>query len=184
MIGILTLIIIVLIVLYIISLYNNVIRKRNETEKAFGSVDALLKKRFDLIPNLVEIVKKYDQYESSVFLEVTKIRSQFTNSQTSNEKFELHASLTKQMGNLLVNLENYPSLKANENFLKLQAAWNETEEQISAARRYYNSAVTEYNNSIQTFPANILLDAAKFTPKKVFETDDMERQNINAQKLF
>ena len=85
---------------------------------------------------------------------------------------------------MMLTVENYPGLKANQNFIQLQGAWNDTEEQIAAARRYYNAAVTEYNNSIQTFPANILVDAAKYSPKKVLEVEETERQNISAKDLF
>lgn len=178
------LLLILLIVIVVASLYNNVVRKNNEVEKAFGSIDALLKKRYDLIPNLVEVVKQYTSYEERVLTQVTGLRAQMVDKQTTNDKVELHNNLSGQLKGLFVSVENYPDLKANKSFLELQAAWNEAEEQISAARRYYNSAVTEYNNSIQTFPTNLFIDAAKFPPKKVLETEVVERQNISAKDLF
>jgi LemA protein len=178
------LIIIVLIIVYVASLYNNVVRKKNEVEKAFGSVDAMLKKRYDLIPNLVETVKQYSGYEERVLTEVTRLRAQLTEPLSSDEKIDLHNNLSKQLKGILFTVENYPDLKASKSFLNLQASWNEAEEQISAARRYYNSAVAEYNNSIQTFPANLFIDPSKFTSKKVFEIEVVERQNISAKELF
>ena len=158
--------------------------KKNEVEKAFGSVDAMLKKRYDLIPNLVETVKQYSAYEERVLTEVTSLRAQLGEQHSIDEKIQLHNNLSKQLNGMMLQVENYPDLKASQSFLNLQATWNEAEEQISAARRYYNSAVAEYNNSIQTFPANLIIDPAKFTSKSVFEIEVTERQNISAKELF
>ena len=180
----LILVILILLVLYVIFLYNSIIRNRNETAYAFGSVDAMLKKRYDLIPNLVETVKQYMIHESSVLTEVTKLRAKLSDALSNEDKVELHNDISKKLNGIMVSVENYPDLKANQNFLKLQASWNEAEEQISAARRFYNSAVTDYNNSIQTFPASILAGKFGFTPKKVFEIDEIERKNISAKELF
>lgn len=174
----------VVVIIYIVAVYNNAVRKKNEVDKAFGSVDAMLKKRYDLIPNLVETVKQYSTYEARVLTEVTQLRAQLVEHLSTDEKIELHNNLSKHLNGMMFSVENYPDLKANQNFLKLQASWNEAEEQISAARRYYNSAVTEYNNAVQTFPANILIDSSKFATKKVFETESVERQNISAKDLF
>lgn len=160
------------------------IRKRNETDKAFGSVDVMLKKRYDLIPNLVETVKQYMIHEASVLTDVTKLRSGFSDTLSSEDKVELHNDISRKLSSVMLSVENYPDLKASQNFLKLQAAWNETEEQISASRRYYNSAITDYNNTIQTFPSNLIAKEFGFTDKKVFETDDLQRANISAKKLF
>jgi LemA protein len=175
---------IILALAYTVSIYNNAVRSKNEVEKAFGSVDVMLKKRYDLIPNLVETVKQYAKHEASVFNTVTQTRAQLTDQLPASEKIELHNNLFRQMKGMMLTVENYPDLKANQNFLKLQAAWNEAEEQISAARRYYNAAVTEYNNAIQTFPANIMIDAKKFSAKKVLEIEVEERNNISAKTLF
>lgn len=174
----------VVLVLYIVFLYNDIIRKKNETNNAFGSVDAMLKKRYDLIPNLVETVKQYMIHEAKVLADVTKLRSKFTDNLPSQDKIDLHNDISKRLNNIMVSVENYPDLKANQNFLKLQASWNETEEQISASRRYYNSAVTDYNNAIQTFPSSILTNIFKFQPMAVLEIEDSERQNISAKELF
>jgi LemA protein len=173
-----------LIVFYVIVLYNNIIKNKNSTDNAFGSIDAMLKKRYDLIPNLVETVKQYMFHEASVLTEVTKLRSGLTDNLSSDDKVELHNNISKKLNNILVSVENYPDLKASQNFMKLQSAWNETEEQISAARRYFNAAVTEYNNSIQIFPARLIANIYGFCPKKVFEIDEPESKNVNAKDLF
>lgn len=176
--------ILVVLILYVVFLYNNIIRKKNETDNAFGSIDAMLKKRYDLIPNLVEAVKQYMIHETTVLSEVTKLRAGLTDTLNSEDKITLHNDIAKKLNSIMVSVENYPDLKANQNFLKLQASWNETEEQISAARRYYNAAITDYNNSIQTFPANIIASKYGFSSKKVFEIEEAERKNTSAKDLF
>jgi LemA protein len=184
MIAIVILAIVLIIALYAIFLYNEIIRKKNRTENAFGSVDAMLKKRYDLIPNLVETVKRYMIHEASVLEDVTRLRSGFSGNISANDKIELHNDISKKLNSVMVSVENYPDLKASLNFLKLQSAWNETEEQISASRRYYNTTIAEYNNAIQTFPASIIANRFAFTPKKVFEIEEAERKNIHAGELF
>jgi LemA protein len=184
MIAILILAILLITTLYAIFLYNEIIRKKNRTENAFGSVDAMLKKRYDLIPNLVETVKRYMIHEESVLEDVTRLRSGFSGNISANDKIELHNDISKKLNSVMVSVENYPDLKASLNFLKLQYAWNETEEQISASRRYYNTTIAEYNNAIQTFPATIIAKRFAFTPKKVFEAEEAERKNIHAGELF
>lgn len=176
--------ILILTVLYVIYLYNNIIRKKNQTENAFGSIDAMLKKRYDLIPNLVETVKQYMIHEASVLKDVTRLRSNLTEELTSEDTIALHNDISKSLNSIMVSVENYPDLKASNNFLDLQASWNETEEQISASRRYYNAAITDYNNSIQTFPASLIANQFNFSPKKVFEIEETESKNINAKELF
>lgn len=184
MIGNIILGILIIVIFYLIFTYNDIIRKRNETNNAFGAIDTMLKKRYDLIPNLVETVKQYMIHESSVLSEVTRLRSRLTEKLSDEDKVDIHNDISKRLQNILFSVENYPDLKASQNFLKLQAAWNEAEEQISAARRYYNSAITEYNNSIQTFPANMFADKFGFVAKKVFEIDESQRENVKARDLF
>jgi LemA protein len=176
--------ILIIIILYITFLYNDIIIKKNETNNAFGTVDTMLKKRYDLIPNLVEIVKQYMAHESKVLSDVTALRTRFSEDISNEDKIDLHNNISKRIDGILVLVENYPNLKASESFLKLQASWNEAEEQISAARRYYNSAITDYNNSIQTFPSNLLARLFNFSSKKNFEIDEIERKSINAKDFF
>ena len=173
-----------LIFLTIISLYNNLVRKKNETENAFGSVDAMLKKRYDLIPNLVETVKKYMVHEAGLLQEITNIRSGLTNDIPDDKKVEIHNDLTSKLNNVILQVENYPDLKASRNFLNLQGALNDVEEQISAARRFYNDAVTKYNNAVQVFPSNIIASVSGFHRKEVLVIDEIERKNVDIKKLF
>lgn len=177
--------ILLLVTIIIIALYNRLVIRKNEVSNAFGSIDAMLKKRFDLLPNLVEITKQYMNYEKDVLTDITALRSQINKSNIStNEKIEKYNELQKRSDGIFFNIENYPNLKANESFKNLQKAWNTTEEQISASRRFYNSAVTEYNNAVQAFPSNIIAGLFNFTTLKVFEIAEEERKNISAKKLF
>jgi LemA protein len=184
MIGYVILGILLIMVFYGIFSYNNIIRKRNDTEKAFGSIDVMLKKRYDLIPNLIETVKQYMVHEATVLSDVTKLRTKLTDDLSNEDKVELHNTISKRLNSIMLSVENYPDLKASQNFLKLQASWNETEEQISAARRYYNAAITEYNNSVQTFPSSLIARQLGCELKKVFEIEEAQRANISAKELF
>ena len=146
-----------LVLLLIISMYNGLIRRKNEVENAFGSIDAQLKQRFDLIPNLVAAVKQYMQHEQETLTKLTELRTQAQSTDLSNEdKVAINNELTQNMGKLMVSVENYPELKASDNFVQLQRSLNEVESQISAARRNYNAAITDYNHGIQTFPPSII----------------------------
>lgn len=168
-----------------ISIYNNLIGKRNQVDNVFGSIDALLKKRYDLIPNLIATVKEYMGYEQKTLTDITSLRAQATTRDLDqNQKVDLENKFVPALRGLMVAVEAYPDLKANQNFLQLQGTFNEVEEQISAARRAFNAAVTDYNNAIQMFPGNIFAGLMGFAPKKVFETSDAERQNPNAGELF
>lgn len=174
----------ILVLLIFIAYYNTLVRRRNETENAFGSVDIMLKKRFDLIPNLVETVKQYMVHEANTLNDIVQLRNGYSDNLSNDEKVDIHNNISKKLNNVMFLVENYPNLKANQTFLQLQGAWNESEEQIAASRRYYNTAVTAYNNSVQTFPSNIIASMFGFSRKLVFETEDIERKNIDAKKLF
>lgn len=182
--GYVILAIISLVIITCIAIYNTLVRRRNETDNAFGSIDAMLKKRYDLIPNLVETVQKYMEHESTVLKDVTELRSGYGNDLSNDEKIELHNNISKKIKDVMFLVENYPDLKASRNFLQLQASWNELEEQLSAARRYYNTAVTRYNNSVQTFPSNLIAIPFNFKEKTVFEIEETERMNVSAKTLF
>lgn len=175
----------ILLVLFIISSYNRLVKRRNQVDNAFASIDATLKKRFDLIPNLVETVKQYMTHERDTLNEIVKIREDKANTNLSDEeKMDVENSLSKMMGQLMVKVEQYPDLKASANFIQLQAAWNEVEGQISAARRFYNSAVTSYNNSREVFPTVLFSGVLGFQPRKVFEIPETERQSPDAKNLW
>lgn len=175
----------VLILLIFIGIYNNLIRKKNEVENAFGGMDVQLKKRYDLIPNLIATVKQYATHEMDLLTKVTELRAKATSGNLSNdEKVAIDNQISTGMQGIMVAVENYPDLKANENFMNLQRTLNEIESQISAARRTYNATVTDFNNSIETFPSSIIAGFMNLKHKEVFEIPETERANINVNQLF
>jgi LemA protein len=166
-------------------MYNMLIRKRNEVRNVYGSLDAMLKKRFDLIPGLIAAVKKYMGHEKELLTSLTQIRTAaLSRSLTPEKQAELDARIGKTLDTILVTVEQYPELKSSGNFLQLQAALNEVEEQISAARRAYNAVVTDYNNSVQMFPSNLIAGIIGLKVKKVFKAEKSERKNIDVKNLF
>lgn len=179
------LVIVLLFALIAIVLYNGLIRKKNEVDNAFGGIDVQLKKRYDLIPNLVATVQQYATHEKDLLQRVTELRAQTLSNQLStNEKVALDNQMSGALRNLMVSVENYPDLKANENFLNLQRNLNEVESQISATRRAYNAAVTSFNNGIETFPGNLIAGMMGLSRKQVFETPVTERKNVIVKNLF
>ncbi len=179
------LVIIVDIVLFSIVIYNKLIRKRNEVDNAFGGMDVQLKKRYDLIPNLVTAVKQYVTHEKETLTKITEMRAKASSGNlTNDEKVNLDNQISAGMHKIMVSAENYPELKANESFVNLQRSLNEVEAQIAASRRTYNAVVTDFNNSIETFPSNIIAGFMKLKRKEVFEIAEPERQNVNVKKLF
>jgi len=178
-------VILVALILGIIGLYNSLVRRKNDVENAFASVDVMLKKRYDLIPNLVETVKSYMKHEKSLLNELTSLRTKaVTGNISDDERVTLENKIAKGISGVMVAVENYPDLKASQNFLQLQAAWNEAEEQISAARRSFNAAVTSFNNKVETFPSNIVAGIMGYKRRTLFEIPEFEKQNVNAKNLF
>jgi LemA protein len=174
-----------ILLLIIAGIYNSLVRKRNDVENAFGSIDTMLKKRYDLIPNLVETVKAYMKHEKETLTGITELRAKAVSGNiSSDEKVQLENQISGAMRGIMVAVENYPDLKANDQFGMIQRSWNEAEEQISAARRAFNAAVTEFNNAVETFPSNILAGMFNFKRKQVFEIPDTERKNIIAKEMF
>ncbi len=181
----LPLVILIFIILALVLMYNSLVAKKNQVDNIFASVDTQLKKRYDLIPNLVSAVSKYMEHERSLLEDVTKLRTQANNSNLSeSQKIALDAKMSKALGSIMVAVENYPDLKANENVMHLQRSLNEVEEQISAARRAYNQAVTDYNNALEQIPTNFMASAMNYKPKELFEISESERQNVNVRELF
>ncbi|MGR8978547.1 MAG: LemA family protein [Gammaproteobacteria bacterium] len=173
------------IFLIFVLLYNSLIAKKNTVGNAFGAIDSMLKKRYDLLPNLVETVKQYMNFERDTLAQVTELRRQAVDSSLpSDRKIQLENQIGSAMRGIMVQVENYPDLKANQNFMHLQGAWNEIEEQISAARRAYNAAVYSYNNACEQFPTNLLANMMGFKLKTFIEIPEEERRNINASALF
>ena len=175
-----SLIILGIIFLYAIISYNTLTRKRNNVDNAFGSIDVMLKKRFDLIPNLVATVQQYAKHEEETFTKITNLRTKSYDSLTAEEKADFDKTFTAAKNNFFMVAENYPALRSSENFMPL----NETEEQLSASSRTYNAAVTDYNNSVMTFPSNIIANLFSFTKKEVFAIPEEEKVNPDVKKLF
>ncbi len=180
-----TLIIVFAVAILFVIMYNSLVGKRNMVDQVFASLDAMLKKRYDLVPNLVASVKEYMQHESGLLTKITELRTQAISPSLSNEeKVTINNELNKVLGNIKVAVENYPDLKANQNFLHLQSSLNEVEEQISAARRTYNASVTSYNNAVDMFPTNILSQIFSFTRRTLFQIPEQERTNPDVKNLF
>ncbi len=179
------LIIIALLALAIILIYNSLIAKKNQVDNIFAGVDAVLKKRYDLIPNLVASVKEYMKHEKDTLEKITELRSKAMSPTTSmDDKIALDAQLSSLLGTLKISMEAYPDLKANENVILLQQSLNEVEEQISAARRAYNQAVTDLNNAIEMFPTNLVASQMSLQKRAVFEISTTERQSVDVKSLF
>jgi LemA protein len=172
----LLLLVIVLLLLIPVFIYNNLVRKKNAVDNAFFSMDVMLKKRFDLIPMLVDTVKGYAAHEKDLLTQLTALRQKVTaGPSTINEKVEFDNALSAVLSQILVTVENYPVLKASDNFLRLQGAINETEEQLAASRRFYNAAVNDYHNAIGTFPGNIMAGWAGMKPRTFFSIPDSDK---------
>ncbi len=174
-----------LIFISMIIMYNTLVIRRNRVNYALSSIDALLKKRYDLIPNLVNTVKEYMKYEQSLLNQLTELRTKAVSGTLSTqEKRAVDSEVEKLMRNIVVVAENYPELKASSNFLQLQAALNEVEEQLSAARRAFSASITEYNNAVKTFPTNIIALLMNFEELKWYEISEEERKYIDVKDLF
>ncbi len=166
-------------------MYNSLINKKNQVTNAFSAIDVMVKKRFELIPNLVEIVKQYTQYEEETLTRITELRGKAVGENVSKaDKLVLDQQMSNAVRGLMVNVENYPDLKANTNFLNLQNTWTESEEQIAAARRNYNATVTTYNNGVMMFPSSIFASMLGYQTMAVLESTQEERKNVSAKDLF
>lgn len=174
-IEIIILIIVLILVIYIIYQYNGLIRFRNRVKNAWSQIDVQLKRRADLIPNLVETVKGYAKHEKTVFENVTKARSSLMSAKTVKENAEANNMLTDSLKSLFAVAENYPELKASENFRQLQAQLSETEDKIAYSRQFYNDTVLMFNNKVQMFPSNILASLFHFTEAEYFEIAESDR---------
>ncbi len=160
------------LVLLAIGLFNSLIRSRNQVDEAWSDIEVQLKRRYDLIPNLVSTVKGYAAHESGVFEKVTQARSQAMQAGSMAERLKDENQLSGALKSLFAVAENYPELKANQNFLQLQNDLTDTEDKIQAARRFYNGNVRDYNTKIQTFPGNIFASMFGFTKREFFDIDE------------
>lgn len=167
--------------LFIVILYNSLIRLRNQVKNSFAQIDVQLKRRNDLIPNLVETVKGYMKHEKSVLENVTKARSALLAAQSMDKKAKASNMLSETLKSLFAVSENYPQLKANENFLQLQEEITGTENKISYARQHYNDIVMAFNTKIETFPNSIFANMLNFRQEQMFQTAEEERKNVKVK---
>ncbi|MAZ40770.1 hypothetical protein CL654_01460 [bacterium] len=176
--------IIVLIVLWVVVSYNRFVRLINRTKEAWADIEVQLKRRYDLIPNLVETVKGYASHEKEAFENVTKARSQAMQAGGVAEKGQAENMLSGALKSLFAVSEAYPDLKANQNFLQLQNELTDTENKIQAARRFYNTNVRDLNIGIESFPANVIANIFKFTKREFFELEEGSEEREPVQVKF
>lgn len=175
------LIIIVLILLYIGSTYNKLVVLRNRVKDQWSQIDVQLKRRFDLIPNLVETVKGYASHEKDTLEAVVKARNEYLSSDTPEGKMEANNDLNKVVTKLFALAESYPELKADRSFRELQTTLTETEDKISYARQFYNDVVMKYNNKVEIFPSNIVAGMFGFKTNAYFNATEEERENVKVK---
>ena len=166
--------------IYLLATYNGLVAKRNMASNAFSTIDVMLKKRHDLIPNLVAAVKGFASHEKDTFARVIELRNRAMSQGISDaERFDAESQLAPQLGKLIAIAENYPELTSGEQFLNLQRNLTEIEEQISAARRAYNAAVLENNNAVDMFPSNLIAASFGFTSRDFFQAEVVERGAVS-----
>lgn len=175
---IIVIVVIAVVVLFVISIYNSLIQLRNRVKNAWSQIDVQLKRRHDLIPNLIETVKGYMKHEREIMENITKYRSQAMEAGSVGEKSKAEGLLSGALGQLRVQVENYPDLKANQNFLSLQEELTSTENKISFARQSYNDQVLFYNNKIQMFPPNIIAGMFNFKQEEFFQVEDVKEKEV------
>lgn len=177
--GIIILIVVVLLALWLISIYNRLVKLRNNRENAFANIDVQLKQRHDLVPQLVATVKGYATHERELLEKVTEARAQAMGATTMDDKIAAENSLTAALSGLKVSLEAYPDLKANQNFLQLQNELSDIENKLAAVRRFFNSATRELNNAVQTFPSNLIAGMFGFKTEPMFEIPTEQRAELD-----
>ncbi|OGE83686.1 MAG: hypothetical protein A3B10_04500 [Candidatus Doudnabacteria bacterium RIFCSPLOWO2_01_FULL_44_21] len=172
-----------LLIVALIGIYNSLVGSRNRVDEAWSDIEVQLKRRYDLIPNLVNTVKGYAKQESSVFENVTKARTMAMGAGNMQERLKDENMLTGALKSLFAVAENYPQLKSNENFMRMQTDLTDTEDKIQASRRFYNGTVRDYNTKLQTFPTNTFASMFGFTVKAFFDIDEKgaEGQPVNVQ---
>lgn len=172
--GIIVLIVIILLVVWIIALYNRFIRLRTRSDEAWADIDVQLKRRYDLIPNLIDTVKGYASHERETLSKVTEARTKAMGAETVEEHAEAENMLSGALKTLFAVSENYPELKANENFLELQRELTDTENKIQASRRFYNTNVRDLNIAVESFPSNVIANIFNFGKREFFELAEGE----------
>lgn len=174
-------VIVLALVAFVILTFNSLVTLKNRIDNAWSQIDIQLKRRYDLIPNLVETVKGYAKHEKEVFENVTKARAGLMNATTVAEKAKADNMLTSTLKSLFAVSENYPQLRANENFKMLQEEVSNTENKIAYSRQFYNDSVLEFNTKIQTIPTNIFAGMMGFAAREFFKTEGVERENVKVK---
>jgi LemA protein len=175
-------VLVIALVIWLIATYNSLVTFRNRVDNAWSQIDVQLQRRFDLIPNLVETVKGYMEHEKEVFENIAQARANMVGAKTVVEKGEASSQLTNTLNTLFAVSENYPELKANENFIQLQQEIKGTEDKIAFSRQFYNDTVTRYNSKIDMFPTNIFASSMNLTKREYFAIENQEaRQNVKVQ---
>lgn len=187
--GNMPLIIIAVVVLVIIyAIYYSLIQKKNKVKEAFSSIDVQLKKRYDLIPNVLFIANKFMEHERGLLEDITKLRAQAAklpaDLSNAEQKIQLDGAIAGKMGQLMVAVENYPQLKSDQTMLQAMQTYNEQEEHIAAARRFYNSAVLDLNNAVEIFPSSMIAAMLNIKQMPFFEATEQERQAVDASQYF
>ena len=175
------LIVFVVLIIYVLVLYNSFIKLDNKVEEAFSTMDVYLKKRWDLIPNLVRVVKGYSTYEKQTFKEIVNLRNNTYDDLPNNEKIKKNEVLSNGINKIIALAENYPDLKASSNYKDLSDKLTKVNDDITYARKYYNGCVRIYNNKVEMFPNNIFAKLFGYKTKLMFETSDEEKKNISVK---
>ena len=178
---IILIVVIVLLVLWVVATYNGLVSLRNRVKDSWSQIDVQLKRRFDLIPNLVETVKGYTKHESETLENVIKARNTYMSATLPEDQMKADGELTKAISKLFALSESYPELKANTNFIDLQEQLKETENKIAMSRQFYNDVVLQYNNKIEMVPSNIIANIFKFQKQAFFEANDEARENVKVK---
>ena len=178
---IIILVILAVIAIYFISVRNSLVVLRNRVKDQWAQIDVQLKRRFDLIPNLVETVKGYAKHEKETLENVVKARNTYLSAATPEEELKANGELSGAISKLFALAESYPDLKANASFLEMQNELKETENKIASARQFYNDTVLQYNNKVEMFPANIIASMFKFEKEKFFEVAAEEKENVKVK---
>lgn len=174
--------IVLILILFVIGSYNKLVKRKIMVEEAFSTMDVYLKKRFDLIPNLVETVKGYAKHEQETLEKVVALRNENYNGMSDEEKIANGAAISQMIPKIMALAEAYPDLKANQNFMELSVQLESVENDIANSRRYYNGAVKNYNMAVQTVPSNIIANLFHFETKSMFEVEDAgERKNVQVK---
>lgn len=182
------LVVLLLLLIPLYTMYVSLIRKKNKVRESMGGIDVQLKKRYDLIPNILVIANKFMEHERGLITEITNLRTQASNLRadrdTISKKLDLDTQIANKMGQLMVNVENYPQLKSDQTMIQAMQTYSEVEEHIAAARRFYNSAVNDLNNAVEIFPSSVIASALNIKAYPFFEAEESAKKSVNAADFF